>query len=122
MDRVKKYVVIQNRKSDYPEPLQLKKGDVVHIGRAFSGKDGWENWIFCTKDGISGWVPQQIIENNKDMTGSIIEDYSARELEIFKGEIIVAEKEMNGWIWGFKENDKADKGWVPLENVKRIKE
>ncbi|TCK92674.1 variant SH3 domain-containing protein [Natranaerovirga hydrolytica] len=122
MNRLNKYEVIQSRKSDYPKPIQLRKGDVVQVGRASSQEDGWENWIYCTNNDISGWVPKQILESNENETGLIIEDYTARELEITKGEIIVSEKEMNGWVWGFKENEEDNKGWIPLENIKKMKE
>ncbi len=117
-----KYEVVQGRTSDYPEPIQLRKGDIVQIGRASSEEDGWENWIYCTYNDISGWVPKQIIKNNDNDTGLIIEDYSACELDIILGDVIVSEKEMNGWVWGFKEKEEEKKGWVPLENIKLMKE
>jgi hypothetical protein len=112
-----KYKVTQNRKSEYSKPLQLKKGDLVIIKKLSTKEDGWENWIYCTHNDISGWVPKQIVKFKDNEKGIINEDYSAFELDINIGDILISEKEMNGWIWCFKENEIKTKGWVPLENI-----
>jgi hypothetical protein len=63
-----------------------------------------------------GWVPKQVIKSINDI-GEIIEDYSAKELNIDKGTVVECIKELNGWLW--LKNLKTDEiGWVPLENLK----
>ena len=43
-----------------------------------------------------------------------MQDYSAKELTVATGEMIVYEKEFNGWVWGKNEATK-EFGWLPIE-------
>jgi hypothetical protein len=112
------YIVIKNHRTEYHNPITLKQGEKVIIGEE-SGKN-WPNWIFCTKmDGSNkGWVPKQILkcEANYEI---IVEDYSAKELEIDKGAIVEGIKELNGWLW-LKDKGTKEIGWVPMENLKKM--
>jgi len=113
------YIVIEDHKTEFPEPILLKRGEKVIIGEETSEK--WPDWIFCVKmDGSNkGWVPKQIIkmENNY---GNIIENYSAKELDINKGMIVEGIKELNGWLWS-KNKMTNEVGWIPNEKVKVLK-
>ena len=111
-----KYIVTTERTTDYPKPICLKKGMVVRLGE-MSTENKWNNWIKCVNGDISGWVPLQIVNRIDEMHGTILEDYTANELTVKKGDIIISEKEMNGWIFGYNENEKDIMGWVPKENV-----
>lgn len=72
----------------------------------------------CNNRKNEGWAPKQIIKiiGNE---GIVLEDYSANEMRIRKGEIVYGEKELNGWIWGTNSITK-EAGWAPSENVIEI--
>ncbi|MCC8148296.1 hypothetical protein [Akkermansia sp.] len=50
------------------------------------------------------------------MRGSVLEDYSARELVVDRGEDIVKIKTLNGWTWVRRTND-GEEGWIPDEAI-----
>jgi hypothetical protein len=113
------YIVIESHRTEFPNPLILKQGEKVIIGEKTS--INWPNWIFCIKlDGSNrGWVPKQIIMNCDNNHGSIIEDYSAKELDIEKGTIVEGIKELNGWLW-LKNKRTNEIGWAPVEKLKKL--
>lgn len=108
---IMRYIVIENHRTEFPDPIALKKGEIVIIWGEKSLN--WSKWTFCTKmDGSNkGWVPEQIIklENN---CGIITEDYSAKELNIDRGTIVELIKRLNGWIW-VKNTITDEIGWIP---------
>jgi hypothetical protein len=112
------YIVIENHRTEFPDPIILKQGEKVIVGEESSVN--WPDWVFCKKmDGSNkGWVPKQIIkyENNY---GNIIEEYSAKELDIDKGTIVEGIKELNGWLW-LKNRTTNEIGWVPIEKLKEL--
>ena len=110
------YIVIEEHRTEFLNPIILKQGENVILGEETSVN--WPNWIFCTKmDGSNkGWVPKQIIKCENDC-GIILEDYSAKELDIDKGNIVEGIKELNGWLW-LKNISTNEIGWVPVEKLK----
>ena len=113
------YIVTEDHMTEFPDPILLKKGEKVIIGEESLEMP---NWIFCTKlDGSNkGWVPKQIIKQENNY-GNIIEDYSAKELNIDKETIVEGIKELNGWLWS-KNINTNEIGWIPMEKVKKQKE
>jgi hypothetical protein len=113
-----KYIVIENHRTEFPNPILLKQGEKVIVGEESEDIE-MPNWVFCTKmDGSNkGWVPKQIININ-DNYGEIIEDYSAKELSIDEGTIVEGLKELNGWIW-LKNSLTNEIGWVPINNLRK---
>ena len=113
------YIVIEDHMTEFPDPILLIKGEKVIFGEESLKMP---NWIFCTKlDGSNkGWVPKQIIKQENNY-GNIIEDYSAKELNIDKDTIIEGIKELNGWLWS-KNINTNEIGWIPMEKVKKQKE
>lgn len=103
--------------SNYPNPITLAKGQEVIVGRSYAGPENWPNWIYCyTLDrGQEGWVPVQIIQVNGEV-GMCTQRYTAKELEVDCGEIVIGMRELNGWIWCEKTSDK-DSGWVPIDHL-----
>ncbi|TYT74380.1 SH3 domain-containing protein [Desulfobotulus mexicanus] len=111
------YLVIQDHTSEFPEPITFEKGVPLTVGEKYEGPEGWENWIFCETPGQKGgWVPAQIIENITDNTARAREDYTARELNVQKGEQLIGTRTLNGWVWCQK-SGSSESGWVPLENL-----
>ncbi|MCL2413866.1 MAG: hypothetical protein FWC94_01245 [Bacteroidales bacterium] len=122
-----KYIVKQNHRTEFPNPIILKQGEKVIIGQTSEETIGetqydenWTNWIFCTKLDKSneGWVPKQIIEVENDF-GTITEDYSAKELDVDNGTIVEGIKELNGWL--LSRDEKTNEiGWIPLDKISKI--
>jgi hypothetical protein len=111
------YIVIENHRTEFPNPILLKQGERVIIGEE---SENWPNWIFCTKlDGSNkGWVPKQIINHENDY-GKIIENYSAKELDIDRGVIVEGIRELNSWLW-LKNKKTNETGWVPVEKLRKL--
>ncbi|MCL2793268.1 MAG: SH3 domain-containing protein [Spirochaetaceae bacterium] len=120
-----KYIVTEDHRTEFPNPIKLEKGEKVITGETSEETIGetqydenWPNWTFCAKmDGSNkGWVPNQIIKC-EDNFGYIIEDYSAKELDIDSGAVVKGIKELNGWLWA--ENEKEE-GWIPVDKVRKV--
>ncbi len=77
-----------------------------------------DNWYFCTTADQTngGWVPGQLIDA-MGAEGIVLEDYTAKELDVNEGESLTGLKELNGWTWCVRTLDSAE-GWVPNENLK----
>lgn len=113
----KQYLVIENHTSEYPEPITFAKGAPLTKGEKYEGPEGWDNWLFCETPGQKGgWVPEQIIEIVNDKTARALEDYTARELTVRKGDVLLGTRTLNGWVW-CKSADSLESGWVPLLNL-----
>ncbi len=110
------YKVNKTFKSDIDSYIELKKGERVSPVKIYEGNKEWPNWIYCKKleNNEEGWVPFQIIKI-KGETAIVKEDYSAREMNVNKGDIVTGLKRLNGWIWCIKADVKD--GWIPEENL-----
>ncbi|WP_409049737.1 SH3 domain-containing protein [Alcaligenes faecalis] len=49
-----KYLVTTPHRSEYPNPLVLKKGDCLKVGELYQGPENWDNWIYCSTNEHSG--------------------------------------------------------------------
>jgi hypothetical protein len=74
-----------------------------------------KGWIFSETLNAFGWVPEQIINRIEKNKGLIKEKYSAKEMNINEGEIVI----LNGWIWAKRKIDNSE-GWLPKEILKEI--
>jgi len=115
------YEVIKEHRSNYPNPITLSKGQSVILGKKYDGPEDWDNWVYCsTIDGSQeGWVPEQIIQA-KEGVGVVLDDYTAKELNVEVGETVVGIRVLNGWIWCEKANGK-ESGWVPKDHLKPLR-
>lgn len=115
-----KYIVIEEHKNDNLTPIIVTKGTRVKLGERSDINGSWPNWIYCySLDGQGeGWTPIQIIQIENEY-GVVIEDYSAVELDVKKGETVVGDIELNGWVWCTKFIG-LDTGWLPKEKLKII--
>lgn len=115
-----RYLVIKGRVTEFPKPVKVLKDETVECVEE-SNEDGeWRGWVLCKTNDNEGWIPRQIIARN-NRRGTILEDYDATEFDLEAGEILVEEKTLNGWIWGYKEGEPQKKGWAPLNHIEVIK-
>ncbi|MFK9094417.1 SH3 domain-containing protein [Bacillus salipaludis] len=109
------YTVIKDYQSCYPDPIVLKKGEEIFYGKEDTQ---YPNWIFC-KSIISkkeGWVPKQILSSPDVSSKAIVlQDYSAHELTVNKGELLVGLKHLNGWT--YCKTKTEEHGWIPTEHL-----
>lgn len=118
----RKYLVISPHESEFPHPISFKKGDALFIGEKHDGSEGWDDWYLCSTPGQEpGWVPGQVIEHTGDAEGRALDDYTARELDVQEGEIVIGVRTLNGWLWCEHSSGQAS-GWVPLNNLNEIME
>lgn len=116
----KQYLVIQDHTSEFPEPITFEKGALLTVGEKYEGPEGWENWFFCESPGQKGgWVPEQIIETVTGNAARARENYTARELNVRKGDCLFGGRILNGWVWCEKLSI-LESGWVPLENLQAV--
>jgi len=107
-------VVIKSHTSDFPNPLKLKKGDRLEVS---DKKTNFVGWIWCSaSDGNSGWIPENFTEKDENGCRMAV-DYDATEMTVSVGENLTVLSEESDWVWCL--NSKNQKGWVPLENVRK---
>lgn len=114
---MKTFKTIASHRTEYEHPIKLKKGELVQLGERAPGEN-WKDWIWAENDrGHGGWVPVQLIDYSEDgRRGTVLEDYSARELNVDPGEEIVKIKTLNGWTWVRRTSDREE-GWIPNETI-----
>ncbi|NEZ58136.1 SH3 domain-containing protein [Adonisia turfae] len=118
--RTKRYLVTQDHTSEYPEPITFTKGAPLTVGERYEGSEGWKDWFFCSTPGQeSGWVPAQIIEIINGNTARARENYTARELSVQKGDLLLGSRALNGWVW-CENPASSESGWVPLSNLQEV--
>jgi hypothetical protein len=112
-----KYQVVEEHKPNNSKPIKVRKGETVKIGRKSDEEDGWSNWIYCysLNSNTEGWAPAQAIQIENEY-GIVLNNYSAKELDVSKGDIVDGELEINGWLWCSRLNDSED-GWLPKEKI-----
>jgi len=113
------FITIKEWKSNYPNPIKLEQNEIVRIKEKENDNPNWKGWMFCENSNSSGWVPEQIINRIEKNKGLIKERYSAKEININEGEIVIGLKELNGWIWAKRKTD-SNEGWLPCEILKEI--
>ncbi|QLF93775.1 hypothetical protein HW090_11440 [Pseudomonas sp. ABC1] len=114
------YRVILPHESEYPEPITFVMGAPLAVGERYTGPEGWDDWYFCTTPGQQGgWVPVQIIEGLASEAPFAREDYTARELDVRKGDTLLGLRILNGWLW-CRPVEGTEHGWVPLANLQEV--
>jgi uncharacterized protein YgiM (DUF1202 family) len=104
--------IAQDYSTQYPNPITVRAGDRVEVGRDDPENPGWR---WCTgPDGREGWVPEDLLQ--PDGTGaSMRRDYTARELDVRTGTDVVLGETMHGWVWATAADGRS--GWIPLSCV-----
>jgi len=93
----------------YPNPLTVRAGDVVHVG---ARDDEFPEWWWCrSSEGLEGWMPTDILERLATNSARVREDYSAKEIPIAAGDHLTIERSLGGW--SLVRNQRGEQGWVP---------
>jgi hypothetical protein len=106
-----KYIVKQDYISEFINPIDIVAGESVICIKESDMNSDSPNWILCKVESIEAWIPKQIlrVKGNK---GVALEDYSSGEFNLNVGDILVAEKEMNGWGGCYKDSNPSEKAWA----------
>ena len=113
MEMEVRYRVIKEHVRSYDEPLKLRAGERVTVGRHDTKS---VSWLWCTNLlGIGGWVPESILGYRDASSAVVTANYNSIELTIASGELVVGCHSFEGWIWCKK--GPNEEGWVPLENL-----
>jgi hypothetical protein len=114
---MKKSIVHRPHKPESKGFIEVKKGDIL----SFESRETiYPGWIWCTDAaGNQAWVPLAYVSID-GTTCKFIQDYSSRELEVKKGEVVRVLEEESGWVWVYLEDDLT--GWIPLECLAALKE
>ena len=113
-----RYVVTETHMYEKKNPITFIENEVVQVGETYEGNENWKNWVYCTKEKSheEGWVPKQLLTYQNKKIAITNESYTARELPVTKGELVIGYRQINGWVWCQRLVTKEE-GWVPLENV-----
>lgn len=91
-----------------PDPMEVKAGDRVRVGREDPENPGWK---WCTaQDGKESWVPVALLQQNGD-SAVLLESYLARELDVEQGAEVTVHRELEGWLWVTDAQGRT--GWIP---------
>ncbi|MBN1995025.1 MAG: SH3 domain-containing protein [Anaerolineae bacterium] len=109
--------VISVYQSAYPDPLVIKAGEELIVGKKESE---WSGWVWCTnQNGKSGWVPKKYVAH-KGYIWVARFDYDATELSVDIGEELIMGYEESGWIWCTDQQGRH--GWVPADHLEILGE
>lgn len=109
--------------SDYEvidrNPLTLKAGELVKVGRR---DEGWEGWVWVsTEEGRGSYVPQELLVNPTAVIGdmvAVVEDFTAKDLSVKMGEEVESLDEVKGWLWC--RNHTGAEGWLPAYLLRKL--
>jgi len=100
--------------AQYQDPIQVKAGESVEVGRADNDDPGW---LWCrAMDGREGWVPAELL-SRQGARAVMREDYSAKELAVFAGDEVEVERACHGWL--LVRNSQGECGWIPQSHIHR---
>ncbi len=96
--------------------IKLKAGERVVCKETSDPNGDWPNWVYCAAEHAEGWVPAQIIDRCGD-EGIVSKAYDATELIVHKGDVVISDSSLNGWVFGYLEQTPEQLGWVPLNHL-----
>jgi hypothetical protein len=101
--------VAHDHTPQYHDPITLRAGDRVHVGREDTEFPGWR-WC-AGPDGRQGWVPAEWLQHH-GAEAAMLRDYTAQELGVRAGAEVRLGEPMHGWVWATAADGRA--GWIPL--------
>lgn len=108
-----KYEVIVEHHASFPYAVDLKQGAVVTITDRDEG-----GWAWCiTHDERGAWIPKAYLRQINH-TATMLVDYDSTELDLGIGDTLIGITVESGWLLCI--NSGGNKGWVPIDKVKKI--
>ncbi len=101
--------VTRQYKATYTDPIRLRQGERVTLGRIDTEYPGWR-WCMA-QDGREGWVPMVLLGPERDGTALALVDYDAIELSVEPGDALLIHRRLDGWLW--VSNSRNETGWIP---------
>lgn len=103
--------------SNLENPIELLKGDTVKLGETTDPNGEYPNWVYCTCDrtGRAGWVAVGVLSMENEV-GTVLKDYTSKEMTVSAGELVDTIYELNGWYWCERSSDH-ELGWVAKNNL-----
>jgi uncharacterized protein YgiM (DUF1202 family) len=112
-DRVR---VVTAYQTPFPDPLVIRAGESLTLGRRQSD---WAGWVWCTgQTGHSGWVPEAYLDRQQGNLALANRDYDATELSAAVGETLTVHKAESGWVWCTDPHGRQ--GWIAAAYVARL--
>ena len=111
-----RYEVVKEYQDAPENPIKIETGERLHVIEESDPDGDWANWVYCKGADKEGWVPRQVLQlAGKEAV--VTEDYCAKEHTLCVGERLIAEYELNGWIWCEKEAVPGSYAWAPLNHL-----
>lgn len=107
-----------SHRNQYRNPVQLRTGQIVELGVR---DEEWPAFAWVkTADGAAGWAPADWLRPLDGGRAEALRDYSARELDVDRGEQVRLHHEHGGWWW----SERADgvQGWLPARELELLEE
>ena len=99
---------------EYPNAISVTAGEIVSVGPE---DDEFTGWKWCkASDGRQGWVPVELL-SNQGGEATILQDYSARELDVSPGEEVTVEDARHEWF--LVRNARGERGWIPASHTEQ---
>jgi uncharacterized protein YcsI (UPF0317 family) len=98
----------------HSDPITFAPGDVLRLG----ARDmEWPEFTWCTApNGTSGWVHDSFYVRH-GRTGVASLRYSAKELTVERGDVLMIQDERGGWSWC--RNQQGAYGWIPDTHLEK---
>jgi uncharacterized protein YgiM (DUF1202 family) len=97
---------------EYRDPILVEAGETVNVGREDAEFPGWK--LCKASDDREGWVPVELL-SGEGAEATVLQDYSAREIEVRPGEEVIVEEARHDWL--LVRNGQGERGWIPASNT-----
>jgi hypothetical protein len=106
-------IVTSAYRTQYPDPIRLKAGDKVTVGKH---DEEYPGWVWTTvASGRSAWAPEELLDVSGTEAVARV-DYESTELNTTPGETVRVVFEMLAWAW--VRNASGAEGWVPIKTLR----
>jgi uncharacterized protein YgiM (DUF1202 family) len=106
------YRAIADYQVAYPDPLVVRAGEALVVGKEDPEYPGW---VWCKDStGKGWWFPDDCIERAEGNYRARY-DYAATELSATAGEELIMINKKGGWA--LCTNGRGQSGWLPVANL-----
>ncbi|WP_026971108.1 SH3 domain-containing protein [Aliagarivorans marinus] len=113
------YKVMKNYSDNPSKPIRVLAGEELVVIEESNPEGDWPNWVLCKGTNKQGWVPKQLLRI-VGSSATMLSDYHAIEHSLIVGETVVAQSELNGWVWAEKTAAPGQFAWAPINHLERL--